>query len=539
MSNYKKNAHSNHIDIQELPLHYRFPFIKVKVVDDFEQIDFRLSGHFTVEDLNGKCVFESLTGEARWRVVVEASAPTKFEYGVAVHEFYSAEKAKTLALNLREKGYEAKVRTFGYQWQLGENRKIVNESYHVYLDGFPTVREARKMQRRLVDFDRPNIFRYRAREARGVLEMFDVNFSKSTKCGGPIKLTPRRRDSIISLLNIRKRGDVMEFPNLYGIEFSINDKGKLQCLAEMDIEAYVGGLLTAQYKSDLPETYLRVLAITLRSWVAANWGRVHKDEPYQFCSTEHCFLLSGLREWPAPVVKVMRETKGQVLTCGDEICNTPTHLVCGGRTEALENVVNAESKSYLNSLFDTPDHKVPEGIPNSLNNEEALESWIASLPDVFCNLGDEAKAGLFQGFNRFFRWEIEYARQELEEILAAKLGEEMGMLFDIVPLKRGESGRLSEVEVLGSRQNVKLVGDEAIRDAFSETHLPSTCFIIRVELDEQGIPTFFRFQGAGNGHGVGLCQLGALTQSKAGRTAEEIITHYFGPEVQLEKLPLT
>ncbi len=307
----------------------------------------------------------------------------------------------------------------------------------------------------------------------------------------------------------------------------------------MDIEAYVGGLLTAQYRNDLPDAYLRALAITLRSWVAANWGRVHKDEPYQFCSSEHCFLLSGLREWPSRVVQIMRETKGLVLTCGDEICNTPSHLICGGRTESLENVVNAEAKSYLNSFFDTAGHVIPDGTPDSLDNEEALESWIAAQPDVFCNFGDEDREGDLKEFSRFFRWEIEYARQELEEILASKLGEEVGMLFDIVPLKRGASGRLSEVEVLGSRQNVKLVGDEAIRDAFAETLLPSTCFIIRVELDEQGIPTFFRFQGAGSGHGVGLCQMGAISQSLAGKSAEEILEHYFGSDVKLEKLPLT
>ncbi len=539
MSNHKKNHHANHLEIQKLPLHYRFPFIKVKVVDDFEQIDFRLSGHFTVEDLNGRCVFESLTGEARWRVVVEASAPAKFEYGVVVHEFYSPEKAKEQAQHLREKGYEAQIRSFGYRWQLGENRTIVNESYRVYLDGFPTIREARKMQRRLVDFDRPNIFRYRAREARGVLEMFDVNFSKSTKCGGPIKLTPRRRDSVISLLNIRARGDVMEFPNLYGIEFSINDKGKLQCLAEMDIEAYVGGLLTAQYHKELPDTYLRALAITLRSWVAANWGRVHKDEPYQFCSSEHCFLLSGLKGWPRRVVNIMRETKGLVLTCDNEICDTPSHPVCGGHTEDLENVAGIETKPYLTSFFDTAFHQVPDGAPDVLNNEEALETWIASRPNVYCKPGEDAKTGALGDFQRFFRWEVEYTRQELEEILSVKLGEEVGMLFDIVPLKRGKSGRLSEVEILGSRQNIKLVGDEAIRDAFAEGRLPSTCFVIRVELDEQGIPTFFHFHGAGNGHGVGMCQFGAISQSLAGTSTEKILEHYFGTDVKLEKLPMT
>jgi len=273
--------------------------------------------------------------------------------------------------------------------------------------------------------------------------------------------------------------------------------------------------------------------------VAANWGRLHKGEAYQFCSSDHCFYLAGLQPWPRRVMEVMKKTKGQVLTCGDEICNTPSHLVCGGHTESLENVGDFESKPYLKSLFDTEGHRTPEKMPDSLNNEEAIEIWINNQPRVNCNLSEKKDMEDFRKFRRFFRWEVEYTRQELEEIISQKTEEDIGTLYDIVPLKRGTSGRLVETEILGSRQNVKLVGDLAIREAFSQTQLPSSCFIVRARMDEHGIPTLFNFVGAGNGDGVGMCQLGAISKAYSGQTAQEIITHYFGEGIQLEKLPLT
>ena len=539
MNFHRHNNNSNRIEIQEVPTLYRFPFIKVNVFDEVEQIDFRLSGHFTVEDMNGKCMFDSLTGESRWRVVVEASAPAKFAYGISIHECGKMESAKAIVKRLQKKGYSPKVQTFGYQWQLGDDRKFLNATYRVYLDEFETIREARKIQRQLFDFQQTNVFKYRAREGHGIMEMFDVNYSKSTKCAGPIKLTPRERSSKISLLNVRNRKDVMEFSNLYDIQFRINDRGKLQCVAEMDIEAYVGGLVTAQYQDNYPDSYLETLSITLRSWVAANWGRLHKGEVYQFCNTDHCFYLAGMQPWPRRVMEIMKKTKGQVLTCGDEICNTPSHLVCGGHTESLENMGNFDPKPYLKSLFDTDEHKAPDAMPVNLNNEEAIEIWINHQPAVHCNFSEKKDLEDFQNFRQFFRWEMEYTRQELEEIISQKTEEEIGTLYDIVPLKRGNSGRLIEVEILGSKHNVKLVGDPTIREAFSQTQLPSSCFIVRAEMDEHGIPTIFNFIGAGYGDGVGMCQLGAISKAYSGESASEIIRHYFGDGIQLERLPLT
>ncbi|GBE27382.1 stage II sporulation protein [bacterium BMS3Bbin03] len=535
------NGHNRHekIEIQELPTFYRFPFIKVNVIDDVEQIDFLLSGHFTVEDMTGECGLDSLIGEARWRVAVEASAPAKFQYGISIHEFFQPQQAEKLAGKLQGKGYEPKIQTFGYQWQLGEDRRFKNSSYRVFLDGFPTIREARRIQRHLVDFYQPTIYKYRAREARGVIEMFDVNYNQSIKCSGPIKLTPRERNSVISLLNILGRSDVMEFPDLYNIQFRINDIGKLQCVAEMDIEAYVGGLLTVQYQENYPDSYLETLAITMRSWVAANWGRLHKGEAYQFCSTDHCYYLSGLGTQPRRVLDIVKETKGFVLTCEGEICNTPSHLVCGGHTEKLENISDSDPKSYLKAFFDRAGYEPPPEVPVRLDNEEAIEIWINSKPDVHCNFSRKKDVENFQKFRQYFRWEIEYARHELEEIISKKTEEEIGTLYDIIPLKRGKSGRLLEVEILGSRQNVKLVGDQAVREAFAEERLPSSCFIIRTEMDEHGIPTAFVFFGAGNGDGIGMCQLGAISKAFSGQPAMEIVSHYFGDSVRLEKLPLT
>ena len=126
-----------------------------------------------------------------------------------------------------------------------------------------------------------------------------------------------------------------------------------------------------------------------------------------------------------------------------------------------------------------------------------------------------------------FRWEVFYSCEELQEIIRRKTGEETGLIYEIIPLLRGVSGRIKEVEILGSLKNIRLSGDLNIRAAFSESHLNSSCFIVRPELDMDGIPMNFLFIGAGKGHGVGLCKVGATRLACKEKTHQDIINHYF------------
>ena len=108
-----------------------------------------------------------------------------------------------------------------------------------------------------------------------------------------------------------------------------------------------------------------------------------------------------------------------------------------------------------------------------------------------------------------------------------KTGEDIGTLYDIIPLQRGVSGRLTEIEILGSRKNLKIKRELNIRRALAETSLNSACFVVNMELGEMGTPITIAFRGAGWGHGVGMCQYGAAVMAAAGKSHEEILAHYY------------
>ena len=154
---------------------------------------------------------------------------------------------------------------------------------------------------------------------------------------------------------------------------------------------------------------------------------------------------------------------------------------------------------------------------------------------VFCALNRENLPTLLAYSKKYFRWEVSYSRKELEDIIKKRTDEDIGVLYDIIPLHRGVSGRLMEVEVLGSRKNIRLKKELNIRRALSPTYLRSACFVIDIEMGEVGTPLAFHFRGAGWGHGVGLCQIGAAAMCAKGFAAEDVVTHYF-PGARVKKL---
>jgi SpoIID/LytB domain protein len=214
------------------------------------------------------------------------------------------------------------------------------------------------------------------------------------------------------------------------------------------------------------------------------------------------------------------------ITHQGKICDARYSKACGGITENFDTAWNDKQVPYLKSLSDA---SVPH---RPINTEGEASAWILSNPDAYCNTQDEGLLGkILPDFDRktkgFFRWTIDYSRNELEEILRTKSGFDFGTLQEIVPLYRGPSGRISRLKIVGSKRSI-IVGKELeIRRWLSRSHLYSSAFLVTVEADR------FTFHGAGWGHGVGLCQIGAAVMATRGFSAEEILRHYFrGIEIQ-------
>lgn len=218
----------------------------------------------------------------------------------------------------------------------------------------------------------------------------------------------------------------------------------------------------------------------------------------------------------------------------NEICDARFSKACGGLTEDFSTAWEAKNVPYLKSISDAP------VAYRSIGSEEEAARWIYSFPETYCNTRDETILNsILPGFDRetesFFRWKTEYTREELEEIILEKSGIDFGVLKEIKPLSRGQSGRIFRLGITGSKRSV-IVGKELeIRRWLSRSHLYSSAFIVTTEYNRHNEAERFILNGAGWGHGVGLCQIGAAVMAHKGFKAGEILSHYF-PVARIRKI---
>jgi len=213
-----------------------------------------------------------------------------------------------------------------------------------------------------------------------------------------------------------------------------------------------------------------------------------------------------------------------------KICDARFSKSCGGITETFENCWAPEHYSYLTPVIDNPE--APEGFELDLTVEENAAKWIRQSPAAFCNTND--KKILSQVLNNydqettdFYRWKVDYTQDEISEILARRSGFDFGKIIDLVPVKRGESGRLTELKITGTKKTIVVGKELEIRKWLSDSHLYSSAFVVDKSAIKDGIPQHFTLTGAGWGHGVGLCQIGAAVMGEKGYQYKEILLHYF------------
>jgi SpoIID/LytB domain protein len=330
---------------------------------------------------------------------------------------------------------------------------------------------------------------------------------------------------------------------------------------EVCLELYLQSVISSEMSAEAPIELLKAHTITSRSWLMAMLERqgkfrnihIHTRHPsetvneiirwydredhtlFDVCADDHCQRYQGIAKIISnSVQEAINTTRGIFLVTGSEVCDARFSKACGGRTELFENCWEETSIPYLQSVSDSS-----LNYPPTLNEADA-EHWITSSPDVYCNTTDgKMLQHVLPSFDRettdFFRWKFEYSPEQLEEILHTKSEIDFGTVTDIIPMKRGPSGRIAKLKIVGSKRTI-IVGKELeIRRWLSKSHLYSSAFIVKIERDPNGLPRKFTFHGAGWGHGVGLCQIGAAVMATKGFTAEEIVEHYF-KGVELKKL---
>ena len=240
---------------------------------------------------------------------------------------------------------------------------------------------------------------------------------------------------------------------------------------------------------------------------------------FDVCADDHCQRYQGVtKATNAHVAEAVKDTRGQILMFGEEICDARFSKCCGGVTEEFQYCWEDTPKPYLVSIVD-----------KAMDND---------CEEPFCNTHDERiLKQVLNDYDQetpdFYRWEVAYTAEELSSLISEKLKTDFGKILDLIPLERGKSGRISKLKIVGTNRSFTIGKELEIRRALSKTHLYSSNFEIETERDASGEPIKFTLKGAGWGHGVGLCQIGAAVMGEKGYRYDEILLHYYrGAEIK-------
>jgi len=346
-------------------------------------------------------------------------------------------------------------------------------------------------------------------------------------------------------------------------------KGKLKIFVEngiltavniLSLEDYLLSVISSEMRATSSLELLKAHAVISRSWLLAQIekGKQIKDSNYKtlirneegyirwydredhsrfdVCADDHCQRYQGITKVTSPqVFEALKATFGELLMYDGAICDARYHKCCGGIVEKFENVWEPTVHPYLTKVIDNDG--IPTGYDTDLSDEDNVRAWILGTPPTFCNTQD--KEVLTQVLNdydletqHFFRWQVALTQAEIKDLLFRKIGVDAGEVLDLIPVERGVSGRIIRLKIVGSRQTIIIGKELEIRKALSESHLYSSAFIVEKTADDPGS---FILKGAGWGHGVGLCQIGAAIMGDKGYTYKEIIKHYF-PHTAIEKI---
>lgn len=342
------------------------------------------------------------------------------------------------------------------------------------------------------------------------------------------------------------------------------ESDKIVAINELPVEKYLESVISSEMSATSSLELLKAHAVISRSWLLAqmkkrrevaesgnNFFSFTKKEDtlirwydredhilFDVCADDHCQRYQGITKETSPhVAEAIRQTKGQILMDGDEICDARFSKCCGGITEEFQYCWEDMPKTYLTAVRDIA-LGVEHTLPN-LTNEEEAEKWIRFNPPAFCNTQDkkilsEVLNDYDQETVNFYRWKETLSQEKLQQLIADKLKMDLGAILDMKAVERGKSGRISKLQIIGTEKTFTIGKELEIRRTLSDSHLLSSAFVVdKYDKDEQGVPQRFELIGAGWGHGVGLCQIGAAVMGEQGYHYDAILLHYYqGAEIK-------
>ena len=329
---------------------------------------------------------------------------------------------------------------------------------------------------------------------------------------------------------------------------------KITAINILPVEQYLASVISSEMRSTSSAELLKAHAVISRSWLLAQMEKrqalkdgennffsfVKKDDEtirwydredhtiFDVCADDHCQRYQGITvEGRMEVTNAIKATRGQVLAHDDRICDARFSKCCGGVSEEYQYCWENTPKPYLVAVRDGSGK-----LPN-LTDEATANEWIRSAPPSFCNTDDRRiLAEVLNDYDQetadFYRWHVTLTQQKLKSLLDEKLKMNLGDIIDLKVVERGKSGRISKLLIVGTERSFTIGKELEIRRALSDSHLYSSAFVVdRKDIGSDGVPQRFELTGAGWGHGVGLCQIGAAVMGEKGFDYRQILLHYY------------
>lgn len=336
----------------------------------------------------------------------------------------------------------------------------------------------------------------------------------------------------------------------------IVEHGRLTAVNVLPVEDYLLSVISSEMSATASLELLKAHAVISRSWLLAQIDKnkriteAHEDYKaveeggddemikwydredhvnFDVCADDHCQRYQGItRQSTERVRDAIKATWGEVLTYGGELCDARFSKCCGGVYEEFENCWEPKHYDYLEARRDDDDEM---NFPD-LTTEAAAEEWILTSPKSHCNTTDvQILSQVLNNYDQettdFYRWTVEYTQDELAALILRRSGIDYGQILDLQPVARGTSGRLYKLKIVGTKKTLTIGKELEIRRTLSPSHLYSSAFIVERHDVTDGVPGKFVLRGAGWGHGVGLCQIGAAVMGEKGYNYKEILLHYF------------
>lgn len=364
------------------------------------------------------------------------------------------------------------------------------------------------------------------------------------------------RDVTIGINFHWERKEVQRFGGTLRI---IIEEDTLTAVNVISIEEYLTSVISSEMSATASLELLKAHAVISRSWLMdklcvknqaygisrqnetssssdisdssiIKWYDHEAHTNFDVCADDHCQRYQGITRASTPqAVEAVTSTRGEVLMHDGKICDARFSKCCGGAFEEFQNCWENVPHPYL---IGGRDCKTETSLPDLTIESEAVK-WIRTSPAAFCNTQDKKVLGqVLNNYDQetvdFYRWKVSYSQQELSELIRKRSGIDFGEIIDLIPVERGTSGRIIRLKIVGTLRTVTIGKELEIRRTLSSSHLYSSAFVIDKENQR------FIITGAGWGHGVGLCQIGAAMMGEQGYNYKEILSHYY-PGSALEK----